>query len=280
MKTHQQFSVLMSVYRNEKVEYFVQALNSVLNQSIQPSQVVLVRDGVVDDDLQNSINEFLQKYPTILTYVPLEENVGLGRALCEGLVHCEHELVARMDTDDICVFNRFEKQLQAFEQNPDIDIVGGNIAEFSDSIENVLQYRVVEQEHSKICAYLKKRNPFNHMTVMFKKDKVLSVNSYEDFFQFEDWFLWTKLYLAGAKFANLNEVLVFARISQIQARRGGWKYYRSSVKFLKFMKANKIIGQFEYLKLKFVRFVGHVLLPNKIREWAYKKFLRKQKDCS
>ena len=268
------YSVLMSVYKNEKVAYFNQAMDSILNQTVRPEQIVLVRDGLVYEALQDAIDQYVSTYPEIFTYLPLEQNGGLGNALRYGLPYCRNELVGRMDTDDISVSDRFEKQLAFFAENPDVDIVGGNISEFINNPEEIAAYRIVPQSHNDIIERLKSKNPLNHVTVMFKKSALEKAGSYEDFYLFEDWYLWVKLYLCGAKFANINAVLVNVRISGMANRRGGMKYYRSCVKLLKYMKKNRMIGLGKYLKICTVRFCGYVLLPNKLREWAYKKFLR------
>ena len=268
------FSVLISVYKNEKVEYFVQAVESLLNQTAMPDQIVLVRDGEVYEELQQAIDNYINTYPDLFTYLPLDKNGGLGSALRYGLGYCKNELVARMDTDDISVADRFERQLAFFTKNPDVDIVGGNISEFSNAPDEIIDYRIVPNNHDEICTYLQSRSPFNHVTVMFKKSAVERANSYESFYLFEDWYLWVKMYLSGAKFANINTVLVNVRISEMANRRGGLKYYSSCARLLKYMRTNGIIGFGNYLKTCAVRFCGYVLLPNKLREWAYKKFLR------
>ena len=268
------YSVLMSVYKNEKVAFFQQAVDSLLQQTVPPEQIVLVRDGAVYEELQAAIDQYVNRYPEIFTYLPLEQNGGLGNALRHGLKDCRNELVGRMDTDDISVPDRFERQLTFMKDHPDVDIVGGNISEFVNTPEQVVDYRIVPEGHEEIAAYLKNRSPFNHVTVMFKKSALEKVNSYESFYLFEDWYLWVKLYLAGARFANINRILVNVRISDMANRRGGMKYYRSCVRLLKYMKANRVIGFGEYLKICVVRFCGYVLLPSKMREWAYKKFLR------
>lgn len=268
------YSVLMSVYKNEIVEYFIQAVESLLNQTIQPEQIVLVRDGGVYEELQNVIDKYVNEYPDVFTYLPLEQNGGLGNALRYGLTYCRNELIGRMDTDDISVPDRFEKQLEFMKNNPDVDIVGGNISEFTNEPTEIVDYRIVPQTHGDICLYLKSRSPFNHVTVMFKKSALEKAGSYESFYLFEDWYLWVKMYLSGAKFANINVVLVNVRISDMANRRGGMKYYRSCVKLLNYMKKNQVIGWGKYAKTCVVRFCGYVLLPNKMREWAYKKFLR------
>lgn len=272
------YSVLMSVYKNEKTEYFIQSVNSLLNQTVKPEQIVLVRDGVVYEELQNAIDKFVADYPDLFTYLPLEQNGGLGKALRYGLAHCRNELVGRMDTDDICVLDRFEHQLEFMKNNPEIDVLGGNISEFAKEPTEIVDYRIVPQTHEDISLYLKSRAPFNHVTVMFKKSALEKAGSYESFYLFEDWYLWVKMYLSGAKFANLDEVLVNVRVSDMADRRGGMKYYRSCVKLLKYMKSNRVIGFWQYLKACAVRFCGYVLLPNKMREWAYKRFLRSNRQ--
>lgn len=270
------YSVLMSVYKNEKVEYFKEAIDSLLNQTVKPDQIVLVRDGAVYEELENTIKEYVDKHSDIFTYLPLEENGGLGKALGYGLPYCRNELVGRMDTDDICVPDRFEKQLACFENDPELDIVGGNISEFLGSPDQIVQYRVVYQTHDEIANDLKGRSPFNHVTVMFKKDSVLKAGNYQSFYLFEDWYLWIRMYLSGCKFANINDVLVNVRIFDMSARRGGRKYYKSCKTLLKFMKKNKLIGLYAYTKIKTVRYIGYVLLPNKLRAFLYKKMLRKK----
>ena len=269
------YSVLISVYKNEKVDFFIQAIDSLLNQTVSPEQIVLVRDGAVYEELQNTIDKYVIEYPNIFTYLPLEQNGGLGNALRYGLTYCRNELVGRMDTDDISVPDRFEKQLAFMKNHPDVDIVGGNISEFTNVPTEIVDYRIVPQEHEDICLYLKSRSPFNHVTVMFKKSALEKVNSYETFYLFEDWYLWVKMYLSGAKFANIDNVLVNVRISNMANRRGGMKYYKSCLNLLKYMRKNRVIGFGKYIKTSIVRFCGYVLMPNKMREWAYKKFLRK-----
>lgn len=270
------FSVLMSVYKNEKAEFFTAAVDSVMNQSVKPDQIVLVRDGQVPEELAKAIDAVLLKYNGVITYIPLEQNGGLGNALRIGLEKCEYPLVARMDTDDICEVDRFEKQLQCFREDPSLDMCGGDVAEFITAPTEIVSYRVVPKSDEEIKTAIKKRNPFNHMTVMFKKDTVIKAGSYEHFYLFEDWYLWLRLYLNGAKFKNVDGVSCRMRISGMASRRGGYKYFKSCKKLLKFMKKNKIIGFFSYLKSCTIRFCGYVLCPSKLREKLYKRCLREK----
>lgn len=266
-------SVLMSVYKNTKADELLQCFDSLLNQSVTASEYVLVEDGAVSDELSAAIAELKDR--TEIKVVPLEQNVGLGLALRAGMEHCTNELIARMDTDDIAEPTRFEKQLARFESDPELSIVGSNIAEFEGSIDNISSYRNVPQSHEDICEFIKRRCPFNHMTVMFKKSEVEKVGGYMDWHYNEDSYLWVRMYLAGCKFYNIQENLVFARIDgNTFKRRGGYKYYKSERDLFKLMKKNKMISGWAYFKAKTMRFIVYVLMPNRMREWAFKKFVR------
>lgn len=269
------FSVLMSVYKNENPIYFRRAMDSVLQQTLQPSEIVLVRDGVVPDELQSVIDEYVEQYPMI-KYCPLEENVGLGNALNIGLRQTTYEIVARMDTDDICIPERFEKQIRFLKDNPDIAVVGGQIVEFYDEESNITAKREVPLSDKQIKTFLKKRNPFNHMTVTFRKDSVLAINGYEELHFLEDYYLWCRLSQIGVSFANLNEVLVFVRTNEeMYRRRGGWAYFQSFRRLEKYKKSVGLINVFEYWKMMSIRFLQAVL-PNRIRQWVYMRFERKR----
>ena len=199
------FSVLMSVYKNEKVDFFKQAMDSVLSQTLPPEEIVLIRDGQVPEELQMAIDEYIVRYSQLFTYIPLEENKGLGNALMLGVEKARNELIARMDTDDICVLDRFEKQIRFMEENPQVDMVGANIAEFTKMPENIIDYRTVPSTHEQIIDLMKSRNPFNHMTVVFRKQSILNAGNYQSFYLFEDWYLWLRMYLQGCKFANFED---------------------------------------------------------------------------
>lgn len=251
-------------------------MDSVLGQTVSPTEIVLVRDGLVYDALQETIDEYLERYGDLFTYVPLEQNGGLGNALRIGLENCHCELVARMDTDDVCVPDRFEKQLRYMEQHPSVDMVGGNIAEFRDSIKSIVDYRCVPSTNEEIYSRMKKRCPFNHQTVMYKKSAVLAAGNYQAFYLFEDYYLWIRMLIAGCTFGNLDEVLCYVRITDMANRRGGMKYFRSYKRLLRFMKQNRVITSVELAKYSVIRFSGYVLCSNKMRAWAYQKLLRRK----
>lgn len=267
----------MSVYKNDVAENVKTAVKSIVEQTARPSQVVIVVDGPVPDDTLQALNDLQKEYVDLIEIYPLEQNVGLGNALKEGMKYCKYELVARMDSDDIAVESRFEKQLAMFENDGELSIVGSDIAEFIGDESNVVSVRDVPQEHNEICEYLKKRCPFNHMTVMFKKSQVEKAGGYLHWFYNEDSYLWVRMYLAGCKFANIKENLVYARINEDTFyRRGGKKYYNSERDLFKFMLNNKIINKSQYRKSCLMRYIIQVLMPNRIRKFVFLKLMRQK----
>lgn len=277
----QEFSVLMSVYKNDVAENVITAVKSIVEQTVRPSQVVIVIDGPVPDECMQALNSLREEYGDLIEIYPLENNVGLGNALKKGMQYCRYEFIARMDSDDIAVKDRFEKQLDVFEKDPQLSIVGSDIAEFIGSIDNVVSIRDVPSTHNDICEYLKKRCPFNHMTVMFRKSEVEKAGGYLHWFYNEDSYLWVRMYLADCRFANIKENLVFARINEATFyRRGGKKYYNSERDLFKFMLNNKIITKGEYRKSCLIRYVIQVLMPNWLRKFVFLKLMRKKPNKS
>ena len=271
-----QFSVLMSIYKNEKPEYFKQALDSVIHQTVSPSEIVLVRDGMVCEGLQDVIDQYLETYPELFTYIPLEENGGLGNALRMAVENAKYELIARMDSDDISMPGRFEKQLTCFEQDPQLSIVGGTISEFIDCPDNIVGQRVCPLTDAEIREYMKARCALNHVAVMFRKSEVLRVGNYQDWFWNEDYYLWIRMLLGGCKFANLPDVLVNVRVGKdMYARRGGWKYFKSEAKLQHYMWKNGVIGFGQYIYNVAIRFAVQVAMPNSVRGWVFRTFARK-----
>ena len=270
-----QYSVLMSVYFKEKPEHLAKSLDSMFNQSVAPNEIVLVEDGPLTEELYEVLDVYLQKYPDIFKRVVNEANLGLGKALNRGIEVCKNEFVARMDTDDISEIDRCEKQLKLFIDNPDFDVVGTNIAEFTENPENICSIREVPATHKEICTFMKKRCPFNHMTVMFKKSSVISSGSYLDWHYNEDYYLWIRMFLNGCHFANIAQNLVRVRVgNEMFARRGGYKYYKSEKNLFKYMYKHKVILWFAFQKAKLIRFVVQVLMTNGTRQWFFKKFVR------
>jgi len=223
------FSVLMSVYAKEKPEFLRQSLDSIYTQTLPPTEVVMVQDGPITDELQSVIDDFASAHAEMKT-VRLKESQGLGNALNEGLKHCSCDVIARMDTDDICKADRFEKQIGWMEAHPETDVCGSWIDEFIGDTSNLVASRKTPEEHSAIVAFSKKRNPVNHPTAVFRKQTVERVGSYQHFFLFEDYYLWVRMMQAGAVFHNIQESLLYFRMSKdMFHRRGGLAYSRSEI---------------------------------------------------
>lgn len=268
------FSVLMSVYYKENPEYLDKALNSVFDQTILPDEVVLIEDGQLNEDLDMVISKYQKKYSKIFKVVKYEFNRGLGVALHDGLLECSNEIVFRMDTDDICRNDRFEKQLNIFKEN-NVDIVGSNIVEYDETMEKITGYRVVPENDKDIKNRAKKRNPMNHMTIAYKKSKVIEAGNYQDMLYFEDYYLWTRMIKNNCKFYNIQENLVNVRGgNEMIKRRGGTKYIKPIINFEKQLLKLKLINIFEYL-VNIIERILVSLIPNSVRYFVYEKILRK-----
>lgn len=273
-----QFSVLMSVYYKEKAEYLNLSLESIINQTLKPTEIVLVQDGKLTKELYTVIENYKQKYPDILKTYALKENQGLGKALNYGLQKCSNELIARMDTDDIAEPNRFEMQIQEFRNDNKLALCGGQIAEFADNPKEITSYRQVPIKQEEILKFAKKRNPFNHVTVMFKKQVVQNVGGYQHMPYFEDYWLWARMLEAGCKAKNVNAVLVKVRAGQgMIARRGGFEYIKDILRFENNMLKINYINILAYLKIIILRILISLISPD-LRKVFYNKFLRNNKE--
>ena len=259
------FSVIISIYNGDNPEYFKVAIDSILNQTIAPNEIVLIVDGPVSDELVSIIGEYQQSCKCFRP-IFLEKNVGLGNALRIAVEVCSYNLIARMDSDDIAVNDRFEKQVIHFELDDSLGILGGAISEFIGNPHNIIGKRVVPITDSEIRNYLKRRCPFNHVTVMFKKDEVVKAGNYQDWFLNEDYSLWIRMLESGCKFGNIPDVLVRVRIdNETYKRRGGQKYFLSEAKLQKYMFEKKIIGLAQLIMNVLIRFVIQILMPNYLR---------------
>ncbi len=271
------FSVSISVYAKDDPSYFELALESIFNQSVKPAEVVLVVDGPIPDSIDNVISS-MQSVHSNLKVIYLKENVGHGEARRVGLENCSYDMVAIMDSDDIAVSDRFEKQLKCFEEDKELSIVGGYIYEFEEDVSNIIGIRNVPLLDSDIKSYMKSRCPFNQQTVMFSKPQVMNAGGYLDWFCEEDYYLWLRMYLSGAKFLNIPENLVFVRMSRDSyARRGGLRYFSSEAKLQYYMYKNNIISFCRMCFNVCIRLVVQVLLPNSVRKWIFSKLFRRNK---
>ena len=269
------FSVCTSVYKNDNPEFVKVALDSIATeQTLCPSEVVLVVDGPVPDPLSDVIKSY--ESSEVFHVIRLSENKGLGNALKLGVENAKYPIIARMDSDDISAPDRFEKQLKYLEEHQDCDIVGGQMTEFIDEPENIVGRRDVPLTNEDIYKYMKSRCGLNHVTVMFRKDAVLKAGNYHDWFWNEDYYLWVRMMLAGCKFANLPDVLVNVRSGKDQyARRGGMKYFKSEEGIQRLMLKNHLVSFPRYLFNVSARLVVQVLMPNWLRGFVFQKLFRK-----
>ena len=269
----EKFSVLMSLYYKEKPEYFCQCMESILNQTVLPDEIVIVKDGPLTEELEKVLNSYVEKEQDLYKIIPLKENVGLGLALAEGMHHCSNNLVARMDTDDIAVDTRFEEQLNEFSVDKQLDIWGSHILEFEGDTNNIVAKRNVPLTHEDIESYQKKRDAFNHMTVMYKKDMVLKAGNYQSCLLMEDTLLWVNMIMSGAKCKNINKYLVYARVGKdMFERRGGWDYFKKYKSARDRVRQTGYVGFYDHYFVLAMQLVV-CLLPNSVRGFIFKKIL-------
>lgn len=273
-----EYSVSISVYYKEKAEYLIECLESMVHQTVQPSEIVIVKDGKLTAELEDVLTKYKTKYQRLFKFVCLEKNVGLGLALAEGIKNCSHELIARMDSDDISIPNRCELQLREFAKDSLLDVCGGYIKEFCDSKEKVVSIRKVPLVDSEIKEYQKRRDAVNHVTVMFKKSKVLEAGNYQHALLMEDSLLWTNMILHGATFKNIDDYLVYVRTgADMFKRRGGLKYFKKYKNGRKIILQTGYISKWDYYYTLLVQLIFSIL-PNSVREFVYEKLLRSNKE--
>lgn len=262
------FTILQSVYKKDNSEFLSECFNSIYVNTIQPEKIVLVKDGQLTEELNSVINSWKNKLP--IKIVGYDNNHGLAYALKYGLQFVTTELVARMDSDDICYPDRFEKQINFFKLHPEISLLSGYIDEFNNTPDCIVSTRMVPLEHEKIIEYLKKRNAFNHMAVMFKKTAVINCGNYQEVPYFEDYDLWIRMVQSGYQTANLSEKLVKARIgNDMIGRRHGLAYAKHELFFLKKQKEAGFLSNKEYKKLCILKLPIRIL-PKKILKIIYK----------
>lgn len=269
------FSVLMSVYKREKPEYLKQSIQSVLNQTLLPSEIVIVKDGELTIELTKIIEDYKNNYKDLFKIIEIKKNVGLGRALNKGILNCKYDIVARMDTDDICRKDRFEKQVRLLKADKSLSIVGSWISEFNESIDDIISNRIVPSNNEEIKLFCKRRNPFNHMTVMYRKKDVLECGNYEHFPWNEDYKLWINMIYMGKKAFNIPESLVYARVNKdLFKRRGGLEYAKMDIKIQRDLLNKGMINKIEFIKNSILKSMVRIM-PNNIRQYVYLKVIRK-----
>lgn len=271
------FSVLISIYYKEKPEHFDACMTSIWDQqTFKPTEIILVEDGPLTVELYELIALWKERLQQTLRIIKLEENVGTGKAKNIGLQHCQYEIVSIVDTDDISVSDRFEKQMQCFDADVDLVVLGGQITEFVDDISSPSGMRVVPLDSQALRHYAKKQSPFNNMTISYRKSKILEVGGYQHHLWMEDYNLFLRVIAKGYKIQNLPDVLVYARIDNgMHARRKGFEYIKSEHQLLKLKKQLKLQNPIHANMLFIVRSVFR-LMPSSMLGKIYNTFLRKK----
>lgn len=272
-----EFSVLMTTYRGEKPEFLDASLKSVLiNQTCKPNQFVIVVDGPIPDTLDAVIKDYKAQFPDVVEVVYCPVNQGQSKASLEGFKYLKYELFARMDSDDLCVEERFEKQLEVFEKNSEVSVVGGWISEFDKTPDDLGSLRIVPQTHAEITKMFRKRTPINNMTVMMKKSAVEKAGGYGRETVNEDYSLYVHMWVNGAVFYNIQEILCYARIgNDMVGRRHDFRIYKDWKKDQKYLVKNHKqtrSGAF----ISNLRCFVFIITPKWVKKILYKKVLRKK----
>lgn len=268
------YSVLMSIYKNEKPAFLIQALDSMLNQTVSPSEIVMVKDGPLTRELEDVLSDYDSEHPDLFKFISYDENHGLGYALRQGMLACSNEIVARMDTDDVARSDRMEKQLAAIVDG--LDMVGSDVIEFVTSPDDPVAATNLPKGINAIRAYSKRRNPFRHPSMTFKKSMVIEAGNYSsEFLYFEDWDLFNRMLACGCLADNLTDSLVAMRVSKdFYARRGGPQYLRYAKKFKQAQVKRGYFTKFDYIS-SYLPHAAVCLLPNSVRALIYRAFLRR-----
>lgn len=268
------FSVLLSVYKNDSVEELRQALDSIFNQTLLANEVILVCDGPLSNELDKLIDQYGSNHCNF-KIVRLEKNVGLGKALNAGIMQCRYPLIVRMDADDICFKNRFECLVGMFDNDPQLDIAGSPVIEFIGHINNTKAIRDVPKSNEEIYKYAKYRDPFNHPAVAYKKNKVVEVGGYGNYRKNQDTDLWIKLLSNNCKCANYPEPLLYFRFDeQTYKRRKSWLNTKLLLEIRYKAVKRGFNSYFEFITI----FISQLLIycmPTCLQKIIYKRLLRK-----
>ncbi|MBQ6205194.1 MAG: glycosyltransferase [Prevotella sp.] len=274
-------TVVVPIYKNNDAQQLRVSLDSLLRQTLLPNEILVVADGPVSAGLEREVERLKvkvqsSKLPIEVSYQKFEQNEGLGEAMRKAVFVAKGDYIARMDADDICLPNRFEKQMKCFEEDATLSVVGGQIAEFDGDVENITGRRVVPLEHEEIVSYMKSRNGMNHVTTILKKKDLVDSGNYQSFFLLEDYYLWVRMIQCGCRFKNVNEDVVLVRAGKEQMdRRGGLEYFKRQCEVFKYMLKTDYITLPRFLASIIERGIVHVLLPVSMRSHFYSVFLRK-----
>ena len=269
------FSLLLPTYHADDPGHLRRAFDSAVGEQIlPPHEVVLVRDGVVPPSLQSVIDQLSSTSAVPVRVISLERNIGLGHALDAGLSACAHEIVARMDADDISLPERFAKQIPLLVRG--YDLVGSALLEFGADENDIVGLRTPPLDESTIRAWSRFHDPFNHPTVVYRRSAVQSVGGYRDLPLMEDYWLFARMIDAGARVANVADPLVKYRVGAgAYARRGGWQLLRSEIELQRQFRASGFTTRTQYMRNLVVR-GGYRLVPEGVRRAAYRRVIARK----
>lgn len=271
-----EYSVLTTLYKNDSPVYLKQSIESMLNQSILTNDYVIVADGPLTLELDTILKSYSEKY-SFFHIVRLQENGGLGVALRRGVKECKNDLIARLDSDDISVSNRCELQLKEFEKDPELAIVGSDMYEFDEDPSKIKDIKRMPTTTEQIYRYGKRRNPFNHSSVMYKKSVIQSVGGYSTRRRSQDVELWARVIYAGNKCKNINKPLIYFRTDGVNRvkRKKKWSNVKSD---LSVYKANYRMGYSSILDYIYICIyqIAFYLMPEKMAGYLYMRLFRKK----
>lgn len=275
LKKYPKFSVLMSVYKNEEPQFLNKALYSIEKQTVKPSEIILVEDGPIPDELQNVINAHRLSFNNEFKIIKSIRNQGLGSSLRLGTRFVSTNWIARMDSDDISVPNRFEVQLNEIIHNPKVAVVGGQVQEFAGEPSNVVGYRKVPTSEDMLKQFIKWRSPFNHPSVMINKNILQMVGGYIPYGNLEDYYLWARIIAQNFYVSNVDKVLVMMRVDKgMYQRRGKISNIKYFYSLRKFLYKNKLVTLQERIIGDYMMTLS-ILIPTWLRKKIYQNILHK-----
>lgn len=263
------YSVLMTVYKKDNPIFAKKSIDSMLAQTHRTNDFVLVCDGELTEELNTVVDTYLIEYPDIFNVVRLPQNVGLGSALNQGVLKCKNELIARMDDDDVAMPERCSREVKYLEENPECVLVGAHMNEFDKNPNVTIRVKKVPIGYDNIKRYARRRNPFNHSTVMFRKTAVLEAGNYSDMRTNQDVEFWVRMLNKGYRCENIDEILVDFRFdSNTLSRRKEWKNSKLMIDIWKQFRKNKYCSYMDYLVVKWVQ-IAIYIMPKKLLNWVY-----------
>lgn len=272
------YSVLMSVYIKVVPDELKMSVDSMLAQTLQPSEIVIVKDGPLTEELNMLIDGYLNKYPNLFIIVSLDENLGLGSAYSRGTAYCTSDYIVIMDCDDYSVPERCEKEAEYFLAHPDTDIVGSSIYEFRGTIDNIITLRKMPETHEECVRFAHSRCPCAHPSTMLRKSALEKAGGYKKCMLAEDYDLYVRMIMCGCVFYNFPQPFVYVRVSpDFYERRGGIKYLKKVIDFKTSFYKYGFYSRRDLIKGIIIH-TAVCIMPNSLRTFVYKRLLRRSPE--